>query len=312
LNTSAKSLLCAIALALAPAWPALAQDRSVKLVVPVPAGGSLDMLARSLAAKMTSSGESWLVDNRAGAETMIGTELVARAPADGRTVLLTGSTIVLAPLQKRLNFSPADELRPVVELSYSKYLLVVPADSRIASLADLAAAVSSRPEGINCGAPPGPMGLACAQLSGRLGGKVTAIPYPGVAPAVTATLGGHLDVLFVSAESAVKLVESGKLRALAASAPVAGVGRAPLFGEVWPGFAMEGFIGLFVPSATPADEVRRLVTVVNQALSAPDLVAIMREAGQEPVGGTTEQFSAHMQRARAQYADVLRKLEAAK
>jgi tripartite-type tricarboxylate transporter receptor subunit TctC len=299
----------AVALAMAIPVASLAQERVVKLVVPVPAGGSLDMLARAIAGKLSESrSESWVVDNRAGAETMIGTELVARAPADGKSVLLTGSTIVLAPLMRRLSFSPAEELRPVIELSYSNYALVVPADSPIRTLADLASAAASRPNGLNCGAPPGPMGLACAQLSSRMDRKVTTVPYAGVAPAVTAVLGGHVDILFVSAESINKLVEVGKLRALAASSPAV-AGRAPLFADAWPGFVMEGFIGLFVPAATPADEVRRLAVATNAVLANPTIAATMRESGQEPVGGTTEQFAARMQKAQAQYAELIRKLD---
>ena len=305
MNMPIAALLVALACAV---FPAQAQDRPVRLVVPVPAAGSLDMLARALAAKLSApGGDNWIVENRAGAETMIGTEAVARAVPDGRTVLLAGSTIVLAPLMRRVNFSPADELRPVVQLSYSNYLLVVPAESRITSVAQLATAAGARAEGLSCGAPPGPMGLACAQLASRLGGKVTAIPYPGVAPAVTAALGGHVDMLFVSAESAVKLVEAGKLRALAASSP--GVaGAVPVFGEAWPGFVMDGFIGLFVPTATPPDEVRRLNALANRALADPAFAALMREAGQEPVGGSTERFAGHMQRTQALYGDLIRKL----
>ena len=299
------TLLIALACA---ALPVQAQDRPVRLVVPVPAAGSLDMLARALAAKLSApGGDNWIVENRAGAETMIGTEAVARAAPDGRTVLLAGSTIVLAPLTRRVNFSPAEELRPVVQLSYSNYLLVVPAESRITSVAQLAGAAGARAEGLSCGAPPGPMGLACAQLAGRLGGKVTAIPYPGVAPAVNAALGGHVDMLFVSAESAVKLVEAGKLRALAASAPGV-VAAVPVFADAWPGFVMDGFMGLFVPTATPPDEIRRLNALANRALADPAFATLMREAGQEPVGGPTERFAAHMQRTQALYSDLIRKL----
>ncbi|HSI54799.1 MAG: Bug family tripartite tricarboxylate transporter substrate binding protein [Ramlibacter sp.] len=306
-----KRVLGILVFALACAAPAgQAQERMVRLVVPVPAGGSLDMLARALAAKLsTPGGENWVVDNRAGAETMIGTELVAKSPPDGRSVLLAGATLVLAPLTRNVGFSPKDELRPVVQLSYSNFMLVVPADSRLASVADLAAA-AARPGGLNCGAPPGPMALACQQLGLRLGNKVTAVPYPGVAPAVTAAMGGHVDMLFVSAEVVTKLVEAGKLRALATSSQAVAP-AAPLFAQAWPGFVMDGFIGLFVPAATPADEVARLNAAANRALADPVFAALTREAGQEPVGGTPEQFAAHMQRIQVLYADVIRKLATA-
>jgi tripartite-type tricarboxylate transporter receptor subunit TctC len=305
MNMPIVALLIALACAVSPVH---AQERAHRLVVPVPAGGSLDMLARALAAKLSiPGGDHWTVENRAGAETMIGTEVVARAAPDGRTVLLTGSTVVLAPLIRKVNFSPAAELRPVVQLSYSHYLLVVPAYSPVTSVAQLAIAAAEWPQGLSCGAPPGPMGLACAQLGNRLAGKVTPIPYPGVAPAVTATLGGHVDMLFVSAESAIKLVETGRMRALAASS--SGIaGAATTFAEAWPGFVMDGFIGLFVPAATPSEEAGRLNAMANHALSDPAFVALMRDGGQEPVGGTPEQFAGYMRRTQLLYGEVIRKL----
>jgi tripartite-type tricarboxylate transporter receptor subunit TctC len=285
-----------------------AQDKPpVRLVVPVPPAGSLDMLARGLAARLSTPNDAWIVENRAGADTMIGSEHVARAPADGRVILTAGATLVLAPLLRKMSYVPYAELRPVVQLSYSHYMLVVPAASPITSVAELAAAAAGRPEGLSCGAPPGPMALGCAQLAGRLRGKVTAIPYPGVAPAVTAALGSHVDILFVSAENVSKLVETGKLRALAASS-AAVAGKLPTFAQAWPGFLMDGYIGLFVPAATPAEEVRRIAAAANRVLAEPEFAALMRENGQEPVGGTPEEFAARVERTRAQYAELITRL----
>lgn len=285
-----------------------AQDKPpVRLVVPVPPAGSLDMLARALAARMSTPSNAWIVENRAGADTMIGSEHVARSPADGRVVLTAGATLVLAPLLRKMSYVPYADLRPVVQVSQATFMLVVPANSSITSVSDLAAAVAARPEGLNCGAPPGPMALGCAQLANRLGGKVTAIPYPGVAPAVTAALGGHVDILFVAAESVSKLVEAGKLRALAASSPAI-AGKLPVFGQAWPGFLMEGYIGLFVPAATPAEEVQRIAGAVNRVLAEPEFATLMRENGQEPAGGTPEEFAARVERTRVLYAELIAKL----
>ncbi len=281
----------------------------MRLVLPVPAGGSFELLARGLASRLSApGGDTWLVENRPGAETMIGSEAVARSAPDGRTVLMAGATLTLVPLMRPVNFSPAVELQPVVQLSSASFLLVVPTESPIRSAADLMAAARAKPQGLNCGAPPGPMGLACAQLAMRSDGKVTGIPYPGIAPAIAALMGGHLDMLFVTSESVVKFVESGKMRALAASATGVVSGPVPLFADAWPGFLMDGFIGLFVPAGTPPDEVRKLNAAANRALADPAFAALLREAGQEPVGGTSEQFAARMQRTRLLYGDLLRKL----
>ncbi len=286
---------------------AFAQERISRLVVPVPAGASLDQAARALAPRLsTATGETWIVENRPGAESMIGTEHVARAPADGRTVLVGGVTTVLGPQLRKVPFSP-DDLRPVVNLLHTGYVVVVPAESPLRSVADLASAAASNPHGLNCGAPPGPMGLGCTQLGQRYAGRLQAVPYPGIAPALAALLGGHLDLLVVASDGMLKLIESGKVRVLATTAPLAGV-SAPLVTDVWPGFVLETFVGLFVPAATPETDVRRLNSAVNRILSDPAFASSMRDIGQEPVGGTVEEFTARVGRVRAIYRDLLPRL----
>lgn len=286
--------------------PALAQQVH-RIVAPSPPGGSLDLMARALATRLSATGESYVVENRPGGNAMIGTEYVARSPVDAGVVLFSGTSMVIQPWLQSMNFSPMEELQPVIQVASSHYVLVAAPSLPVRTAQDLAALGAQRPQGLNCGAPPGPMFLACEQLRARLGGKFATIPYQGIAPAVAALLGGHVDFVFLNVEAVDKLLESGKLRALGASSAMAGT-QAPLFSQLWPGFVMEGFSGLLVPAGTPRERVLLLNREVNRLLAEPQLAAFMRETGQEPAGGTPEQFAQVIQQAHRRYGELVRKL----
>lgn len=299
---SALFALCLFAIA------AVAQERMARLVVPVPAGGNFDLVARPLATRLSAAtGDNWIVEHRPGAENMIGAEFVARSAADGRTGLIAGVTVTLTPLTRKTALS-TDDLRPIAAIVQAGYVLVVAPQSPIATASDLAATAAASPQGLNCAAGPGPLGLGCVQLSRRLGGKVQSIPFQGSASAMTALMGGHVDMFFAPSDVVMKLIETGKLRAIATS-PAMPALKVPQFTDIWPGFVMENYTGLFVPAATPEAEVRRLNAAVNGLLADPAFIAAMREAGQEPLGGTPEQFAQRVQRARARYAELLPTLE---
>jgi tripartite-type tricarboxylate transporter receptor subunit TctC len=303
LRNAILAALCAIA-----SLAASAQERTARLVVPVPPGGNFDLVARPLAARLSAAtGDNWIVEHRPGAENMIGAEFVARSPADGRTALVAGVTVTLTPLMRKTTLA-AEDLRPIAGIVQAGYVLVVSPQSTITSASDLAAAAAGSAKGLNCAAGPGPLGLGCVQLVNRLGGKVQSIPFQGTAQALTALMGGHVDLFFAPSDVVMKLVETGKVRAIATS-PAMPALKVPQFTDLWPGFVMENHAGLFVPASTPEVEVRRLNAVVNSMLADPVFIAAMRDAGQEPLGGTPEQFAQRVERARARYAELLPRLE---
>lgn len=305
-SASAFAFSCLLAL---PGPAAFAQDQVVRIVVPAPPGGNLDMTARTLARRLTEmTGDSHIVDNRPGANTSIGNEYVARAAADGRTLLYNGSSVVINDWLQKLTFSPLQDLRPVVQVVVGHYVLVASPASGIASVQDLALRAAQSSAGLNCGAPPGPMGVACEQLRARLGGKLTTIPFAGIAPAVTALLGGHVDFAFVNVEAVEPLMQGGRLRAIAASSALAAP-NVPLIAQVWPGFLLEGFSGLFVPARTPADIVARINRDVNQVLVEPQFDAFLRETRQERAGGTAEAFATKVADAHRRYGELILKLQ---
>ncbi|HVZ42491.1 MAG TPA: tripartite tricarboxylate transporter substrate binding protein [Ramlibacter sp.] len=304
----ARSLLL-LAAALTVLGPAHAQGEAklVRIVVPAPPGGALDAMGRLLAHKLSAiTGEPHVVDNRPGANTQIGTEHVMRSPPDGRTLLLAGTGITYMTLMQKVSFSPLADLAPVIQIDTEQYVLVASPASGVASADDVARVASARPDGLNCVAYPGNSTIACEQLKAKLGGRVTVIPYAGIAPAMNSLLGGHADLMFVNVEPVQKLVESGKLRALAQTrgAPY-GV---PALDQVWPGFVLEGFYGVLVPAATPAARVRELNRDIDRVLGDPEVIALLHESGQDIVGGPPSVYADTLRRSSERYGELIRKL----
>jgi tripartite-type tricarboxylate transporter receptor subunit TctC len=291
---------------------ALAQNpRTTTLVVPAPAGGGLDVLARLVALHLGRlTGDTVVVENRSGANTNIGTEYVARAAPDGRTLLVSGVSVAINELMFKMNFSPLRDLQPVVQLSNEYSVLAVPADSPIQNVAQLERIARGKANGLNCGAPPGHMLLACQQLGAFL--PTVTIPFPGVAPAVTATLGGHVDMLFVSPEMAVRpYVESGRLRIIAVSDELKSrpaLKDIPGFRQVWAGFVTTSFAGVWAPAGTPAATIAKLNRDLNQVLREPEVQERMTAANQPVAGGTPESFLQVAHRAHDEFAKVVTRL----
>jgi tripartite-type tricarboxylate transporter receptor subunit TctC len=283
---------------------AVGAQNPVGIVAPAPPGGNLDNGARLLAQRLTEiTGEPHVVENRPGANTQIGTEAVVRAAPDGRTMLYAGTGFVLLPHFQKIAFAPLTDLVPVAQVSSDQYLVVVPAASRVMAAGELAQLAAGRPQGINCAAYPGVSTIACAQLKSRLGGQVTTIPYPGLAPALNALLGGHADVMFVNAEPVQKLAAGGKVRVVAQTA---GAGHAaPVYADVWPGFVLEGLSGVLVPAGTPPERIRQLNRDINRVLAEPEVAAHMREGGQEPAGGPPQRYAQALQRVAKLYGDII-------
>lgn len=281
----------------------------VRLVVPAPPGGTLDASARLFAQKLSAqTGEPHIVENRQGAGLIVGTEYVVRSAPDGRTLLFTGSGIVTNAAMVRTSFSPLEDLLPVIQLSQERYVLVASIDSGITSVRDLDRLPADRPGGWNCGAVPGATTIGCEQLKARTG-RVTTIPYGGLAPALNALQGGHVDLMFANQDAVAKAVDAGRARVLAQSARAgSALPTVPVFTEVWPGLLMEGAYGIMVPARTPAARVQQINRDFNQALADPQVAERMRQAGQEPVGGTPEHYMATLRRLHDRYGELLRAL----
>lgn len=271
---------------------AYAADAPIRIVVPVNAGGTLDALGRLLARHLaTAMNETVIVENRPGAGAVIGTEQVVRSRPDGRTLLLGSSFVATNAVMYRLNFDPLADLKGVVTLSEGETLLAVHAGLEIRTVADLIVAARQRPDGLNCGAPPGQLAFGCERLRLLLGANVVSIPYAGVAPALTALAAGQIDLMFAPRASLSPVVASGKVMALASAAPrkaSAPYSHLPLLKDTWPEMVSYGYAGIYVAAQTPPPVVEALNEAFNRVLAQPEVRRAMLDLGYFPMGGPAD------------------------
>ena len=295
----------------APAFP----SKPLTIVVPYPPGGAADSLARALSQRLaTALKQPVLVDNRAGGNTLIGAGAVARAPADGHTLLLTAeATLAMNPhLYSKLPYDPDTSFAPVAALASVSQGLVVAASSPFTSLSSFVAAARQGPAAISYAT----LGTgSTAHLNMELfqratGTRLTGVPYKGAAPALTDLIGGHVQSMIVSVGQVSEYVHAGKLRLLA----VAGQKRsalvpdAPTFAEAGiRNFSPSSWFALLAPAGTPAAIVQRINTEVDKALADPAFKSeFLDKAGLEAMGGTPQQLTLLIKSERAKWGHLIR------
>ena len=274
-------------------------DRAVRLVVPFAPGGSTDILARILAKELASElGVSVLVENRAGAGSIVGTQAVARAQPDGYTVLMTGMPFSTLPaVAPELTFDPKADFTPIIKLGALPTILVVPASVPAATLQEYIAFLKASRKPLNySSAGIGSLNHLAGELFARLTRlNLTHIPYQSGGQATMALLGGEVDLLFTTTPPTLAHLQSGKLRAIAISSKtrVKALPDVPTFKEAGlPDFKSEYWLGLLVPAGTPASIVNTLNTAVNKVLRGETMIKNIAELGIEPGGGSSGQFAA--------------------
>lgn len=290
-----------VALAAAGARPARADDypsRRIALVVPFPAGGPHDVIARPLAQALTTSlGQRVIVENRAGgAGGMLGTREVARAVPDGYTLLFGSvSTLAVAPaLYKEPGFDPLTSFAPVALVSSEPGSVVAAPHVAVITVADLVAYAKAHPGKLNYGAATGTL----AQLTGDLfklatGADIVFVPYKGGAAGLTDVLGGQVDLFFTATSIVTPFIRAGKLKPLG----VAGEERVPQLPDI-PTLRESGYdvvsyfwTGVLVPRATPATVVGKLNDEINKALATPALRDAILMLSAQPKGGTPDELA---------------------
>lgn len=266
----------------------------IRLVVPVPAGGNMDGTARLLAPLLGKYlNATVVVENKPGANTGLASEWVAQAPADGRTLLMAGVSFSTNAVLYSLKYDPFRDLKPIAQITREHLVLAVRADLPAKDVQDLVRLARTQPGGLNCGASPGAAAIGCTYFGHVLGARLVSIPFAGVAPLVNNLLGGQVDLAFVPAEYAVLHAPTGRIRliALADACHLAGLlSKLPCLEDTFPGFSLEGYLGLLVQGKTPHKRISQLNEAVNYALSDPGVRDRLHAAQQEPVGGTPEGF----------------------
>ena len=320
MHSSIRAVLAILALA-SVAPPALAQSaypsRPIRLIVPYPAGGATDVVARVVAEKMSESlGQPIVVDNRPGAGTMIGASTVARSSPDGYTVLIgdTGTYALNPTLYgARLTYSPLKDFAPVCRTGRVPLILAanhktVKADT----VADLIALAKKQPGTINFGAPgPGsPIHLAMELFRQRVGIELTAVPYKGGADALTDLLGGRVGLLFIDAATGLPHVKSGAIKALAVGSDkrIAAISTAPTMAEAGvANFEAWAWNGLAVPTGTPPAIVAKLSDACRKALAMPAVEKRLAELSVEAAPSSPEEFASFIKDETTKWHDVITK-----
>ncbi|MEI7783137.1 MAG: tripartite tricarboxylate transporter substrate binding protein [Betaproteobacteria bacterium] len=273
-------------------------DKPIKIIVPYAPGGGGDILARMYAEKLKAElGQPVIIDNKPGGGTLIGSELVAKSPADGYTLLLTTNSVLIAPILNgaAAKFDPLKDLTPVVPIGSIAMVLVAHPAVPANTAAELIAYLKKRPGKVSF-ASAGTGGithLAGELFKTRAGVSMTHIPYKGAAPALNDLIGGQVELLFDAMITANPHIKSGKLKAigLANAARWEGSPDIPTLSESGlPDFKMSGWYGVLAPAGTPLKVLERLNAESNKIIKSPEFAAKLRDAGLSPMGGDLEGY----------------------
>ncbi len=289
-------------------------NHAIRLVVPFPAGGTTDILARDVAKQLTETlGQAVVVDNRPGAGGNIGADLVAKAAPDGYTLLMgtVGTHAINPSLYAKMPYDHVKDFVPVVLVAGVPNVLVVNPSVPVNTVADLIKLAKAKPGTINFASSGSGTSI---HLSGELfktmaGVDMTHVPYKGSSPALTDLMGGQVQIMFDNLPSSLPLIKSGKLRAVA----VTSLKRAPALPDVptvaesgLPGFEASSWFGILAPAGTPAPIVARLNTEVNKWLQGPEAKQQLTTQGAAAAGGPPENFVAHIRAETDKWAKVVK------
>ena len=308
--------LSTFAFALAVCTTASAQgypEKAVTMVVPFPAGGATDPMARALAARMS---ELWkqpvVVLNRAGAGGNIGAESVVRAAPDGYTLLIGTTSLTIGPnLYAKLGYDVLKDLAPISQAITAPNLLVVHPSVPARSVKDLLALARARPgQLISASAGVGTSNhLSLVQFTSLARVDIAHVPYKGAAPAVADTVGGHAHMTFAPAPASLGLIHAGRLRVLGVTTTrrFSGLPDVPTIAESGvPGYELTSWVGVLAPAATPPAIVGRIHATLLESLRTPDVRNVILKSGAEPLGNSPEEFAQALRREIPKWGKIIR------
>jgi tripartite-type tricarboxylate transporter receptor subunit TctC len=289
-------------------------DKPIRIIVPYPPGGTTDLLTRLIGQKLSESlKQPVVVDNRAGGAAMIGSEIAAKSPPDGYTLLSTGAGphVINVSLFSKIPYDPVRDFAPVTLMSINPLLMVVPASSPFTTAQEFIAwARDNKAKANYCSIGPGsPSHLAAELFKGMAGVDMTHIPYSGSGPALTATIGGVCSVLFDSVLSAGPHVKSGKLKVLATGNKqrLASWPQVPTLAESGlPGFEAFTWGALLAPAGTPPEVVSRLQAETARIMALPEVRQKIEDMGALPGGGSSADLDAFTRSEISKWAKVIK------
>ena len=296
-------VVAAATLAASGAWGQSWPDKPVRVVVAFTAGGTTDILARSVGQQLSERlKQQFVIDNEPGAGGNLGTEIVVRAPADGYTLIVdsVGPIAVNPTLYPKLSYNPLTDLVPIVQIAEVPNVLVVHPSLPVKTFEEFVAYAKANPGKLNCSSTG--IGtsshLSCYILGKRAGFDAVHVPYKG-ADAVRDLLAGRVQFMFATIPSVKQHIEAGSLRALAVSSAARSrsLPDVPTIAERgYPGFEAGSWFGFFAPKGTPQEVIATLNKHVNEIIAVPAIESAMVKEGADPIGGTPQQFGQFVQR----------------
>jgi len=288
-----------------------AENGVIKVVLPLPPGGAGDIIARLLTDQVGRlNHRSFTIETRPGAGTMIGTEAVARAAADGKTLLINAPYLLIGPHLRKLTFDPLTGLDPVCHLVSSPGVLAVNAASPYATFADLIQAVRARPGQMTfASAGPGTTHhIGFEKLRRDSGLDFIYVPFSGGGPAINALLGNHVTAVLAEYAPLSEHLKAGTLRPLAvtSTARVPSLPDVPTIAESYPGFEVDFWWGLFAPAHTPQALISQLADWFTAAMQTPEIETKLHELGFFPAGICGQDFAALLRKQYEDYGRVIR------
>jgi tripartite-type tricarboxylate transporter receptor subunit TctC len=303
----------ALAASLASAQSTSFPSKSVRVVVPFAAGGTTDIVTRILAQRLSESwGQQMIVDNRAGAGGNIGSEIVAKASADGYTVLMATVAThgINASLYKEIPYDPVKDFAPVTLVASTPSVLMLNPSIPASSVKELIVLAKAKPKQLNFGSPGNGSShhLAGELFNSMAGVQMVHVPYKGTAAALVDIMAGQIQLTFDTLPSAMPYVKAKRLKALAvtSAARTRSLPDLPTVSESGvPGYEVTSWYGALVPVGTPQDVIRRLNADFVRTIRIPEVTEKMVEAGADPVANSPEQFAAFIQAELKKWAKVV-------
>jgi tripartite-type tricarboxylate transporter receptor subunit TctC len=287
-------------------------EKPVKLVVPFAPGGGTDSIARTLAVGMSQSlGQPVIVENKAGAGTIIGTDAVAKSSPDGHTLVVSTFAHAVNPsLITKLPYDTEKAFSPVVMIAKGPNVLVVRADSPVKSVKDLLEMAKAEPSKFSYASQGNG---TSAHLAGEMFEniaqvKLMHIPYRGAGPAMTDLLGGQVNMMFATAAAVAPHIASGKLRAIAVTTPERSpaLNGVPAIAETLKGYSVESWYGLFAPAGTPADVIAKLNAAVKQATQSTEFKNKLEPEGLVVSTGTPQEYESYVKREEIRWRKIVK------
>ena len=288
-------------------------DRPVRVIVPFPPGGATDIVGREISEKLSQVfKQTFIVENKPGASGNIGMEMVARAPADGYTLVIGApQTLTINPQLMKMSFDPQKELAPIVVIASVPNVLVVNPKLPVNSVKDLIALAKKQPGKLSYGSSSigGTPHLSAEMFKAITGTYILHIPYRGSSPALTDLMGGQIDFMFDNLPAALPHIQSGAVKALAVTTlkRSSSLPNTPTMVEAGvPDFDSQGWFALLAPAATPTAVLDRINTEVNKILLTDEFKARLAKVGANPIGGSRAEFQNRIQMETKRWGSVIK------